>query len=321
MNILVTGGAGYIGSHVVHELIDKGNRVTIFDDLSTGNENNIDTRAKFFRGSTLIKSDLEKVMKNRFDGVIHLAASKAAGESMLYPEKYIINNLMGSYNLLLACCKNNINNFVFSSSAAVYGLPQYIPLDENHPTIPINYYGETKLQIETNLIWFNRLKNINYASLRYFNAAGYDINGRIKGKENNPQNLIPAIMEAATGIRKKLFVFGNDYKTKDGTGVRDYIHVNDLATAHLKALNYLIKSNNNLIINLATGIGHSVLDVIKETEKISKNKIKYIITDRREGDADIIISKSIRSQKELKWKPRYSDLETLIKTTWNIYKK
>ena len=137
MNILVTGGAGYIGSHVVHELIDKGNRVTIFDDLSTGNENNIDTRAKFFRGSTLIKSDLEKVMKNRFDGVIHLAASKAAGESMLYPEKYIINNLMGSYNLLLACCKNNINNFVFSSSAAVYGLPQYIPLDENLSLIHI----------------------------------------------------------------------------------------------------------------------------------------------------------------------------------------
>ena len=321
MNILVIGGAGYIGSHVVHELIDHGNKVTIFDDMSSGNEKNIDSRAEFFKGSTLVKSDLDKVMKNRFDGAIHLAASKAAGESMLNPEKYMNSNLIGSYNLLLACCRNDINNFVFSSSAAVYGSPQYIPLDEQHPTNPINYYGETKLQIETNLSWFKRLRNINYATLRYFNAAGYDINGRIKGKENNPQNLIPIVMETAAGVRKKMFVFGNDYETKDGTGVRDYIHVNDLATAHLKALNYLNVSKRSVIINLATGIGHSVLDVIKETEKISKNKIKYMFKERRKGDADIIISTSLRSQKELNWKPRYSDLETLVKTTWDIYKK
>ena len=321
MNILVIGGAGYIGSHVVHELIDHGNNVTIFDDMSSGNEKNIDSRAEFFKGSTLVENDLDQIMKNSFDGVIHLAASKAAGESMLHPEKYIKNNLIGSYNLLLACCRNNIKNFIFSSSAAVYGSPQYIPLDEQHPTNPINYYGETKLQIERNLSWFKRLRNINYASLRYFNAAGYDINGRIKGKENSPQNLIPIVMETAVGIRKKMFVFGNDYETKDGTGVRDYIHVNDLATAHLNALNYLNVSNRSVITNLATGIGHSVLDVIKETEKISKNRIRYIFTERREGDADIIISKSLRSQKVLKWEPKKSDLETLVKTTWDIYKK
>ena len=165
------------------------------------------------------------------------------------------------------------------------------------------------------------MRNINYASLRYFNAAGYDINGRIKGKENSPQNLIPIVMETAVGIRKKMFVFGYDYETKDGTGVRDYIHVNDLATAHLNALNYLNVSNRSVITNLSTGIGHSVLDVIKETEKISKSKIRYIFTERREGDADIMISKSLRSQKVLKWKPKDSDLETLVKTTWDIYKK
>jgi len=321
MNILVTGGAGYIGSHVVYEFIDQGHDVTIFDDLSLGLEENIDPRATFIRGSTLSKSDLEKVFRKKFDGVVHLAAWKGAGESMINPGKYAQNNLNGTMNLILAIDFYGIKNFVFSSTASVYGTPQYIPLDEDHPTVPINYYGETKLQIEKNLLWFSRLKGIRYAVLRYFNAAGYDIKGRIKGRERNPQNLIPIVMETAGGIRQAVDVYGDDYNTKDGTGIRDYIHVNDLASAHASAMNYLAEKERNIVLNLATGDGHSVLDVIFKTEEISNRKIKYRIVDRRKGDPATVLAISRKAFDILNWEPQYSDLETLIHSTWNIYKQ
>ncbi|MBH10652.1 MAG: UDP-glucose 4-epimerase GalE [Candidatus Marinimicrobia bacterium] len=320
MRILVTGGAGYIGSHVVYEFIDQGHNVTIFDDLSLGVKENIDNRAKFVFGSTLSEFDLNKVFQNKFDGVVHLAAWKAAGESMVNPAKYAINNLNGTINLICACNKYRIKNFVFSSTASVYGIPCYIPMDEGHPTMPINYYGETKLQIEKNLAWFSRLKGLSYVALRYFNAAGYDINGRIKGKERSPQNLIPIVMETAAGIQPQMEVYGNDYDTKDGTGVRDYVHVNDLAIAHVLAMEYLIENSDNLTLNLATGKGHSVMDVINKAEQITKSKINYKFTDRRKGDPPTVLAISKKVNDILKWKPRYSDLETLIQSSWKIYK-
>ena len=320
MKILVTGGAGYIGSHVVYELIDQGHDVTILDDMSLGLEENIDPRSIFVQGSTHSDSDLNSVLSVRFDGIIHLAAWKAAGESMTNPAKYAHNNLIGTINLLNACDRHGIKRFVFSSTSSVYGNPEYIPIDENHPTEPISYYGETKLQVEKNLKWFSELKGIRFGVLRYFNAAGYDIKGRIKGRERNALNLIPIAMEVAAGIREKVQVFGDNYDTHDGTGVRDYIHVSDLAIAHRKALNYITENDKDLLVNLATGEGHSVLDVINKSKEVSGKDIPFDIVGRRAGDPATVVAVSNRANKVLGWSTKYSDLDTLIRTTWDVYK-
>ena len=320
MKILVVGGAGYIGSHVTLEAINHGYEVTVFDDLSNGFKDNINASAAFFQGSTLSDTDLSRVMKNcHFDAVIHLAANKAAGESMDNPSEYAKNNIIGGINLIRACEEYGINKFIFSSSAAVYGSPKYNPIDELHPLAPSNFYGYTKLAIENNLQWFSRLKGLRYAALRYFNAAGYDINQRIIGKEINPQNLIPIVMEVASGTRKKLSVFGNDYSTKDGTGIRDYIHVSDLACGHIMALNYLIKHEKDLTVNLGTGDGHSVLDIISMARKVSNKKIEYEFTGRRDGDPGKVIAAGDNAKKLINWDPKYSELHTIISSTWNIY--
>ena len=320
MKILVTGGAGYIGSHVVYELIDQGHDVTILDDMSLGLEENIDPRSIFVQGSTHSDSDLDSVLSVGFDGIIHLAAWKAAGESMTNPAKYAHNNLIGTINLLNACDRHGIKRFVFSSTSSVYGNPEYIPIDENHPTEPISYYGETKLQVEKNLQWFSQLKGIRFGVLRYFNAAGYDIKGRIKGRERNALNLIPIAMEVAAGIREKMQVFGDNYDTHDGTGIRDYIHVSDLAIAHRKALNYISKNDKDLLVNLATGEGHSVLDIINKSKEVSGKEIPFDIVGRRAGDPATVVAVSNRANKVLGWSTKYSDLDTLIRTTWDVYK-
>ena len=319
MRVLVTGGAGYIGSHVVLELCDKGYEVVVLDDLSSGNKAAVDKRAKFINGSTLNNSDVELGLE-KVEAVIHLAAFKAAGESMLDPIKYSQNNILGSINLLNAIIKHKINSFVFSSTAAVYGYPEYLPLDENHPLEPINYYGFTKLEIEKILQWYSELKGLKFAALRYFNAAGYDINGRLNFLEKNPANLIPTTMEVASGMRNKMHVFGNDYNTHDGTGLRDYIHVSDLAEAHLKALDFL-NNNNNIKVNLSSGERHSVMDVIDMTKKISGKEINYEIVERRPGDPAELYASSDLASEALHWKPKYSDLKTLIESTWDVYNK
>ncbi len=252
--------------------------------------------------------------------IIHLAAWKAAGESMTDPAKYAHNNLIGTINLLNACDRHGIKRFVFSSTSSVYGNPEYIPIDENHPTEPISYYGETKLQVEKNLKWFSELKGIRFGVLRYFNAAGYDIKGRIKGRERNALNLIPIAMEVAAGIREKVQVFGDNYDTHDGTGVRDYIHVSDLAIAHMKALNYISENDKYLLVNLATGEGHSVLDVINKSKEVSGRDIPFDIVGRRAGDPATVVAVSNRANKVLDWSTKYSDLDTLIRTTWDVYK-
>ncbi|MBL50458.1 MAG: UDP-glucose 4-epimerase GalE [Candidatus Marinimicrobia bacterium] len=319
MKYLVTGGAGYIGSHIVYECIDQGHEIIIFDDMSHGLEENIDSRAKFVKGSTHSDYDLNNVMADGFDGVIHLAAWKAAGESMTHPEKYAKNNVSGSLNLLNACVRHEIKYFVFSSSSSVYGNPIYIPIDEDHPVNPVSYYGESKYLVERNLKWYSKLKGIRYASLRYFNAAGYDIKGRIKGQERDSLNLIPITMEVAAGIRDKIEVFGNDYDTDDGTGVRDYIHVNDLATAHVKAINYIYEQNKDLTLNLATGNGYSVLEIIQKAIEITGRNISYEIVGRRDGDPAKVVAISKNAEEILDWRAEYSELDTLIHSAWKVY--
>ena len=319
MKVLVTGGAGYIGSHVVLGLIENGYDVVILDDLSLGCLENIHEKAEFNKGSTLDETALNNVLSTEIDAVIHLAAFKAAGESMTHPEKYSRNNINGTMNLLNAMMAHDVKKFVFSSTAAVYGYPEYLPVDENHPLKPINYYGYTKLNIENSLKWYSDLRNLKFASLRYFNAAGYDLHGRLSGLEKNPQNLLPIVMEVAKGQRNSMDIFGDDYDTPDGTGVRDYIHVNDLASAHVKALQYL-EENDSLTVNLATGDGYSVLDVINEAKTVSGREINYNIVGRREGDPAELIATSKKANEILDWFPQYSDLNTILNSMWDVYK-
>ena len=320
MNCLVIGGAGYIGSHIILELLDSGHQITVFDNLSTGSLQNIPDGVKFINGDILNLDELAKAFEyDTFDVVFHFAALKAAAESMDEPGKYAHHNITGSINILNAMVKHDVMKIIFSSSAAVYGYPQYLPIDENHPTKPVNFYGFTKLEIERILKWYSQLKGLRFAVLRYFNAAGYDVKGRISEMEKNCANLLPIVMETAAGSREKVLVFGDDYNTADGTGVRDYIHVNDLATAHIKAMNYLDRENKDLIVNLGTGIGYSVLDVINGTKNITQKAIPYKIVDRRPGDPDELVAKSFQACDLINWEPLYSDLKTLLKSSWKIY--
>ena len=319
MNVLVIGGAGYIGSHAVLELCENGHSVAVFDNLSTGHLINIDSRAEFIQGNILNNDDLKDVFNEKFDAVFHFAALKAAGESMLEPGKYATSNITGTINILNQMVENNVTNFIFSSTAAVYGMPEYLPVDENHPVNPINFYGHTKLAIENLLHWYSKLKGIRFGALRYFNAAGYDINGRIKGLEKNPANLLPIVLETAIGKRDSMDIYGDDYNTPDGTGIRDYIHVNDLATAHLRTLNYIIKTKENLTLNLSTGKGYSVLEVIEKMQEIIGKNINYKIIDRRPGDPAELIAVSKLANEYLNWKCNYSDIKTILQSMWDIY--
>ena len=318
MKILVTGGAGYIGSHVVMHLCDAGHDVVVIDDLSLGDKKAVDLRATFIQGSIKNKEDLNRCLKD-IETVMHFAAFKSAGESMKNPQKYSQNNMIGTLTLLQSMIEHKINNIIFSSTAAVYGYPEYLALDEKHPLNPINFYGFTKLAIENMLEWYHKLLGINYVILRYFNAAGYDEAERITSRENNPANLIPAIMEVASGNRDKIDVFGNNYDTPDGTGIRDYIHVSDIAKAHVKSLE-LILANQSEIINLGSEEQYSVMDVMLLTEKITGKTIPHEIVDRREGDPAKIYASSEYARKVLNWSAEHSSLENIIETTWRIYK-
>ena len=317
--VLVIGGAGYIGSHIVLELCENGYDVTVFDNLSTGHEKNIDHRAEFIQGDILNHNELTNVFKKKYHSVFHFAALKAAGESMLEPSIYAANNIIGTINILNQMVDNKVQNFVFSSTAAVYGMPKYLPVDEDHPLNPINFYGFTKLEIERLLQWYSDLKGICFGALRYFNAAGYDTKGRIKGLEKKPANLLPIVMETALGKRDAMDVYGNDYTTSDGTGIRDYIHVNDLATAHVKVLDSLVEKKKNIIINLATGTGYSVLEVIQIAKEITGKEINYNIVERRPGDPAELIAVSRLSQDMIGWKCEYSDMKTILQSMWRIY--
>lgn len=321
MKTLVIGGAGYIGSHVVKALMKSGHQVTVFDNLSSGLRQNLFKENEFIYGNILIKEDLDSAFSKGFDACIHLAAFNAAGESMLIPEKYSENNITGTLNILNSAVKHNCKNIVFSSSAAIFGNPQKLPIDENHPKNPENYYGFTKLSIEDYLEWYSKLKGLNYSALRYFNAAGYDIDGEIYGLEQNPANLIPIVMETACGMRKEMSVFGDDYETRDGTCIRDYVHVTDLADAHVKSLEYIAKNNTNLKLNLGSEVGTSVKEVIDIVRKITGKPIDAKIVERRPGDPSELYATSKQALEILGWKAKHSDMETIIKTTWDAYLK
>jgi len=320
MKILIIGGAGYIGSHVARLFADKGHKVDIADNLSTGSEDNLFPEYGFFRGDILDYPWLLGVMRKGYDAIVHFAASKAAGESMLAPEKYARQNISGTINILNAACEAGIHAIVFSSSAAVYGEPRYLPIDEAHPQNPENFYGFTKLEIERILAWYDRLKGLKFAALRYFNAAGYDPAGRVHGLEKNPANLIPVIMETAAGMRPALKIFGLDYATPDGSGVRDYIHVSDLAEAHLLALEYILREKASLTVNLGSEEGLSVLEILEAARRITGAPIVTEICERRPGDPAKLVASSAKAKKLLGWEAKHSDVETLIATTWNAYR-
>lgn len=316
--VLVIGGAGYIGSHVVRALLKNDFAVTVYDNLSTGQECNLFADAQFIRGDILDFQMLRQTMSEGYDAVVHLAAKKAVGESMDNPQKYALNNLNGSVNIFNAMIETGIKNVVFSSSAAVFGMPQYMPVDEQHPVCPINFYGYTKLKIEELMDWYSRLKDFHYIALRYFNAVGYAADGSIKGREKNPQNLLPIVMEVATGKRQKMQVFGNDYDTPDGTCVRDYIHVEDLASAHVAAIRQLLQKGDSHVINLGTNKGTSVLEIIEAIERVTGRKIAYEFAPRRAGDPAILVATNQKAQKVLNWQPDYVNIDEIIQTTWNL---
>ena len=318
--ILVTGGAGYVGSHVVKALRDAGKSPVVFDNLSTGLRENLLPGIPFILGDTLSAEELKQAMSG-VDSIIHMAAHKASGESMVDPGKYAINNLTGTINLLNAAAEAKINYFVFSSSAAVYGEPEYLPLDEAHPTKPLNFYGYTKLGIENLLGWYSKLKGIRFASLRYFNAAGYDIEGEINGLEKEPNNLIPIVLETIMGKREEVVVFGSDYDTDDGSCIRDYIHVNDLAEAHLSALGYLGSQNQDLVVNLGTSKGLSVMEILRIAREVSGTEFKYTLGPRRAGYPAVVMAEASLAEKLLEWVPKYSDAATLLETSLRAYRK
>ncbi|MBN1604877.1 MAG: UDP-glucose 4-epimerase GalE [Chitinispirillaceae bacterium] len=319
MKILVVGGAGYIGSHVTRALLDKGDDVTVFDNLSSGLRENLFPEATFVHGDILNYEQLRQVMQGGFDAFVHLAAFKAANESMTHPSKYSVNNISGTINLLNAAVECSVKNVVFSSSAAIYGEPEYVPMDENHPAKPENYYGFTKLEIERFLYWYDKLKGLRFAALRYFNAAGYDVKGRICGLERNPQNLLPIVMEVAANQRKQLSIYGNDYNTPDGTCIRDYVHVNDLADGHVKALNYIVSENKSLTVNLGSENGISVKQMVEIAREVTGKAIPSIFAPRREGDPAKVVASSGLAKKLLNWEAHHSDVRTLVSSTWQVY--
>ena len=321
MKVLVIGGAGYIGSHVVKELMAKGHQITVFDNLSSGLKQNLFKGNGFIKGDILNIKALDKAFAKGFDAFIHLAAFKAAGESMVCPEKYSVNNISGTINILNSAVSHGCLKMVFSSSAATFGEPQYLPIDENHPQNPENYYGFTKLEIERLMGWYDKIRGLKFAALRYFNAAGYDPEGVLYGLEKNPANLLPVMMEVAVGIREKLKVFGNDYPTRDGTCIRDYIHVTDLARAHVMALEYISSKNESLTLNLGTGNGITVTEMLAATRRITGKEIPADYVERRAGDPAQLTAKSDLAFEKLGWKAEYSDVDTLIDSTWKAYKK
>ncbi|MBI9072251.1 MAG: UDP-glucose 4-epimerase GalE [Melioribacteraceae bacterium] len=318
--ILVTGGAGYIGSHFVDLLIKENKEVVVFDNLSRGHKEAVPKNTPFEEVDILNYADLSSRMKKyKIDAIVHFAAFAYVGESVEDPGLYYTNNVAGSLNLIKAAVENNVTKIVFSSTCSIYGNNASVPISETDIPDPINPYASSKLMIERILSDFSNVNNFNFVALRYFNAAGDNPNGLI-GESHNPEpHIIPIIIETALGKREKVFIFGNDYNTDDGTCIRDYIHVADLADAHLRALNFLDQNKTNEVINLGTGEGTSVLELIKLTEKITSENILYEITPRREGDPAKLVADNKKAKDLLGWEPK-KNIEEIIKTAWSWHK-
>lgn len=321
MAILVCGGAGYIGSHTVMELLDKGYEVIVFDNLEKGHENAVSGKVKLCIGDLRKPDDIDKVFKeNNIDAVIDFAAYSLVGESVLEPFKYFENNFGGTLNLLKSMKEHGVKYIVFSSTAAAYGEPDRSPILESDATIPTNPYGESKLCVEKMLKWIDRAYGIHYSVLRYFNVAGAHISGKI-GEDHKPEtHLIPLVLQAALGTRNSISIFGNDYNTPDGTCVRDYIHVTDLADAHILALENTMKTNKSSTYNLGNGKGFSVKEIVETSIKVTGVNIKSVIAPRRAGDPSTLVASSEKIMYELGWKPKYNKLEQIIETAWIWHK-
>lgn len=322
MKICVTGGAGYIGSHQVAMLLEQGHEVVVFDNLSTGYKESVDKRAKFEEVDLRDTKKLSELFKkHQVDGVIHFAALSIVPESMEKPLEYYDNNVYGMQSLLQAMKDNNIKNIVFSSSASVYGIPKGSPISEDAPTDPINPYGETKIAMEKMVKWAKEAYGINYIILRYFNVAGASLDGSL-GENHNPEtHLIPIIMQVVFKQLDHLSVYGDDYKTPDGTCIRDYIHVLDLCDAHVKAFEYLSKEKESDIFNLGYNHGFSVMEIIEATNKVIGGKLPYKIEARRPGDPDELVAANQKALDKLKWQPQYDDIARIIQTTYDYYQK
>lgn len=321
MTILVLGGAGYIGSHTVYELIDEGEDVVIVDNLETGHIEAVHPKARFYKGDIRDRKFIDSVFeKEKIDAVIHFAANSLVGESMVNPLKYYDNNLCGTKVLLESMVAHNIDKIVFSSTAATYGEPERVPILETDKTEPTNTYGETKLSMEKMFKWTSKAHNLRYVSLRYFNACGAHKSGEI-GEAHSPEtHLIPLILQVPNGQREAISIFGDDYDTKDGTCVRDYIHVTDLAQAHILAVKYLANGNESNIFNLGNGVGFTVKEVIETARKVTNDPIKAIISPRRAGDPARLIASSDKARNVLGWNPQHADLEEIIASAWNWHK-
>jgi len=319
--ILIVGGAGYIGSHINKELNAEGYETLVLDNLSSGRKELLKW-GKFVEGGLDDEKLLDKIFtENKIDAVFHFAALKAAGESMIEPEKYYLNNVGATLKLLEAMRRNKVNKFVFSSSAAVYGQPEYIPIDEKHPKNPINTYGMTKLMVENILADYARSYGFLSVCLRYFNAVGADIEADVGEWPGSSANLVPIALDVAIGRRDKLTIFGTDYPTEDGTCVRDYIHVSDLAVAHIKALEFLNKNNKSEVFNLGNGKGFSVMEVVKMTKEVTGIDYSVVIGERREGDPPVLIADSKKAMEVLGWTPKFNSLKTIVETAWVWHQK
>lgn len=320
MPILITGGAGYIGSHTVKYFKKQNEEIIVVDNMQSGHESSIDAD-HLYKIDIRNKEELDKVFKNhKIEAVIQFAANSLVGESMEKPYEYYHNNVYGMLCLLDVMKENNVNKIVFSSTAATYGEPKSIPIMESDETSPTNTYGETKLAMEKMMKWFDQAYGTKHVSLRYFNAAGAYETGEI-GEDHHPEtHLIPLILQVPLGKRDKIYMFGDDYPTEDGTCVRDYIHVMDLASAHYKALDYLRKENDSDIFNLGNGNGYSVKEVIETTRRVTGHPIPAEVKERRAGDPATLIASSEKAKSVLGWKPEFDLLEKIIEDAWRWHK-
>jgi len=322
MAILVLGGAGYIGSHTVYELIGSGADVVVADNLETGHREAVHPQARFYQGDIRSRDFLDRLFQQEaIDAVIHFAANSLVGESMMNPLKYYDNNLCGTKVLLEAMVAHNVRKIVFSSTAATYGEPVNIPILETDPAHPTNTYGETKLAMERMFHWVGKAHGLRYVSLRYFNACGAHKSGKI-GEMHQPEtHLIPIILQVPLGKRESVSIYGEDYDTRDGTCVRDYIHVTDLAQAHILAVEYLNRGGESDIFNLGNGVGFTVKEVIECARKVTGHPIPAISAPRRAGDPAQLVASSEKAKNILGWNPQYDDLETIIASAWNFHRK
>ncbi len=315
--ILVLGGAGYIGSHTVYELIEQGFEVVVADNLETGFKAAVHPKAKFYQGDIRDKAFIDGVFAaERVEAVIHFAAYSQVGESMTNPLKYYDNNLGGTCTLLQSMVDYGVKYIVFSSTAATYGEPERVPILETDKTYPSNCYGETKLSMEKMFYWASKAHGIKYVSLRYFNACGAHSTASI-GEAHNPEtHLIPIVLQVPNGQREYVSVFGEDYDTRDGSCLRDYIHVSDLASAHVLAAQYLMNGGESDVFNLGNGVGFTVKEIIACAERVVGKPIRSKISERRAGDPAQLVASSDKAKAVLGWKPKYDDINTIIETAW-----